>query len=269
MLRFTKRICAVLMMLVAAPFAAHAQMGYAIGTWAASPVSAPAGSAGKADETLREIVHVSIGGNQFMHVTLSNEFGAEPLTIGAATVALRTSGDQTGAPVALTFGGNPGVVIAAGKMVESDSVNFAFPAMSDLAVSLFIPAQTLTMVTQHGFANTTNYIAPGNQVNATSLVDAKTNASWRYLKGVEIGTATGADIVCLGDSITDGSKSTKDANLRWPDLLAARLLANNATANLGVLNEGIGGNRILHDVTGPSALSRFERDVIEQPMRII
>lgn len=262
MSRFTKLVCAIFLALVATPFAVYAQMGYSIGTWAASPVSAPAGSAGKVDETLREIVHVSIGGNQLMHMTLSNEFGVEPLTIGAATVALRTNADQIGAPVALTFGGNPSVVIPAGKLVESDSVNFAFPAMSDLAVSLFIPAQTLTTVTQHGFANTTNYVAPGNQVNATSLADAKTNTSWRYLKGVQVGTATGSDIVCLGDSITDGSKSTKDANLRWPDLLAARLLANSSTANLGVLNEGIGGNRILHDVTGPSAIARFERDVL-------
>jgi len=262
MSRFTGYSCAVALMLVAAPFAAYAQGGYLVGTWAASPVSAPAGSAGKVDETLREIVHVSLGAKQFMYVRLSNEFGVEPLTIGAATVALRTSADQIGAPVAVTFGGNPGVVIPPGKMVESDSVSFAFPAMSDLAVSLFIPAQPLTMVTQHGFANTTNYVAPGNQVTATSLADAKTNASWRYLKGVEIGTSVENDIVCLGDSITDGSKSTKDANLRWPDLLAARLLANPATALLGVLNEGIGGNRILHDVTGPSALSRFERDVL-------
>jgi lysophospholipase L1-like esterase len=265
MSRFTKLNCAILLMLVAAPCAVYAQMGYAIGTWAASPVPAPAGSAGKVDETLREIVHVSVGGGQSMHVTLSNEFGVEPLTIGAATVALRTSDDGIEVPVALTFGGNPGVVIPPGKLVESDEVKFAFPPMSDLAVSLFIPAQTLTTVTQHGFANTTNYDAPGNQVNAKSLVDAKKNASWRYLKGVEIGTATGADIVCLGDSITDGSKSTKDANLRWPDLLAARLLANSLTVNLGVLNEGIGGNRILHDVTGPSAMARFERDVLGHP----
>jgi len=262
MSRFARLSCAVWMMLVAAPFAAHAQVGYTIGTWAASPVPAPAGSAGKVDETLREIVHVSLGGHDLIYVRLSNEFGAEPLTIGAATVAVRTSDDQIGVPVELRFGGSAGVVIPAGKMVQSDEVRVSVPSMSDLAVSLFIPAQTLTMVTQHGFANATNYIAPGNQVNATSLVDAKTNASWRYLKGVEIAAATGSDIVCLGDSITDGSKSTKDANLRWPDLLAARLLANTATANLGVLNEGIGGNRILHDVTGPSALARFERDVL-------
>ena len=75
----------------------------------------------------------------------------------------------------------------------------------------------------------------------------------------------GASIVCLGDSITDGARSTKDANQRWPDLLAARLQANAATANLGVLNEGIGGNRILHDVSGPSALARFDRDVLAHP----
>ncbi len=262
MSRFARLSCAVWMMLVAAPYAGHAQAGYAIGTWAASPVPAPAGSAGKVDETLREIVHVSIGSHDLIHVRLSNEFGVEPLTIGAATVAVRTSDDRIGVPVELRFGGSAGVVIPAGKMVESDEVRFALPAMSDLAVSLLIPAQPLTMVTQHGFANATNYIAPGNQVNATSLVDAKTNASWRYLKGVEIAAATGSDIVCLGDSITDGSKSTKDANLRWPDLLAARLLANPATALLGVLNEGIGGNRILHDVTGPSAMARFERDVL-------
>jgi lysophospholipase L1-like esterase len=105
-------------------------------------------------------------------------------------------------------------------------------------------------------------------VAAKSLTDPKSASSWRYLREVDIeNSETYSSIVCLGDSITDGSKSTKDANLRWPDLLAARLQANKPTARLGVLNEGIGGNRILNDVTGPSAIARLDRDVFNIPDR--
>jgi len=140
-------------------------------------------------------------------------------------------------------------------------VKFEFPAMSDVVVSLFVPAQKMTTLTQHNFADATNYIAPGNQVDAATLTEAKEAANWRYLRGIEVNTPIGNSIVCLGDSITDGARSTKDANSRWPDLLAARLQANQKTVNLGVLNEGIGGNRILNDGTGPSAMARLDRDV--------
>jgi len=240
---------------------AQAQMGYTIGTWGTSPVAVPAGDAGKEDVTLREVVHVSVRGGQFVTITLSNEFGNDPLTIGEASIARRTIADGIETPKPVLFAGKPSVVIPPGAYVTSDEVDLVSPPLSDLTISLFVPAQKMTTLTQHNFADATNYAAPGNQVSAKALTDAKPTASWRYLRGVEASTAMGYSIVCLGDSITDGSKSTKDANLRWPDLLAARLHANSPTQYMGVLNEGIGGNRILNDVTGPSAIARLDRDV--------
>jgi lysophospholipase L1-like esterase len=254
-----KNLAAMVVMLACC--AAQAQMGYNIGTWGTSPMAAPAGDAGKSDITLREIVHVSVRGVQFMTITLSNEFGIDPLTISEVSVAHRTTADGVDTSTPVLFGGQPTVVIPPGARVTSDTVKFEFPAMSDVVVSLFVPAQKMTTLTQHNFADATNYIAPGNQVDAKTLTEAKETANWRYLRGIEVNTAIGSSVVCLGDSITDGSRSTKDANSRWPDLLAARLQANKATANLGVLNEGIGGNRILNDGTGPSAIARMDRDV--------
>ena len=251
--------------LVLACGAAQAQMGYNIGTWGTSPMAAPAGDAGKADVTLREIVHVSVRSGQLMTITLSNEFGTDPLTIGEASVAHRTSADSVDAPVAILFAGKPNVTIPPGAHITSDPVSFELPAMSDVAVSLFVPAQKMTTLSQHGYADATNYVASGDQVTAKTLTEPTATAYWRYLRSIDINTTEGSSIVCLGDSITDGARSTKDANSRWPDLLATRLQANKPTTNLGVLNEGIGGNRILNDNTGPSAIARLDRDVFNNP----
>jgi lysophospholipase L1-like esterase len=242
---------------------AHAQVMSYTGTWGTAPMGPPAGDAGARDVTLREIAHVSVGSGQLMSVTLSNEFGHEPLSIGEAAVAKHARGNGAEDSVPLLFSGKSTVVILPGTRVTSDPVHFEFPALSDVVVSLFIPAQNMTALTQHIVAHATNYIAPGNQVTAKTLTDAKTIESWRYLRGVEVSLAENyGTIVCLGDSITDGVKSTENANHRWPDLLATRLHARQETANLGVMNEGIGGNRILRDVVGQSALARFDRDVL-------
>jgi len=259
-MRNMKWMIAVVGMLLASA-AARAQMGYTIGTWGTSPVAVAAGASGKEDVTLREVAHVSVRVGQFITITLSNEFGTDPLTIGEASVAKRTSADGIETPVPVLFAGKPSVIIPPGARVTSDEIDLASPPLSDLSVSLFIPAQKMTTATQHNYADATNYSAPGNQVSAKTLTDAKETASWRYLRGIDASTAIGSTIVCLGDSITDGTHSTKDTNQRWPDLLAARLQANKATAALGIVNEGIGGNRILNDVAGPSAIARLDRDV--------
>jgi lysophospholipase L1-like esterase len=123
----------------------------------------------------------------------------------------------------------------------------------------------MSVVTQHGLASQTSYTAPGNVVGAKALEAPAEIKSWPFLKAVDVLLAgdSGA-IVAFGDSITDGAQSTLNANARWPDELARRLQADKKTANLGVLNQGIGGNCVLHDCTGPSALARFDRDVIAQ-----
>lgn len=239
-----------------------------VGTWAAAPIAFPdpANRFGNTDTTLREIVHVSIGGPA-VRVILTNEFGRDPLTIGAADIALSAGGSDInpGSSNALTFNGRPSITIPAGALAISDPVNLKLPPLSNVDVSIFLPAQAISQVTQHRRAGQTSYIATGNVANAKALDSSKHLTVWPFLKGIDVkADARSSSIVAFGDSITDGVASTFNANKRWPDDLARRLQANKKTANLGVLNEGIGGNGILHDITGPNALARFDRDVLAQ-----
>jgi lysophospholipase L1-like esterase len=238
-----------------------------VGTWATAPMAEDMHEDRVVpDTTYREIVHVSMGGPA-VRVILTNEFGLSPLTIGAANVALSAGGSNidTAASAPLTFNGRPFIVIPAGALVVSDPVTLKLPPTSNLTVSIFIPAQPIQQISAHGYADQTNYTAPGNVVSAKSLEAPEEIYSWPFLKGVDVkANDKAASIVAFGDSITDGAFSTRDGNARWPDVLAARLQADKSTADLGVLNEGIGGNRVLHDDTGPSALARFDRDVIAQ-----
>src|ERR1700730_374898 len=242
-----------------------------VGTWAASPMATKNpdgkfGAPGTDGTTLREIVHISIGGPS-VRVILTNEFGLDPLTIGAAQIALSsgTSAITPDTATALTFSGKPSIVIPPGALAISDPAPLKVAPASNLAVSLYLPDQPVNQLTFHPLADQTHYLVPGNAVTAASLDTPQTFFTWDFLKGVDV-TADNkaASIVAFGDSITDGAHSTRDANARWPDVLARRLQADKRTANLGVLNQGIGGNRILHDTTGPSALARFDRDVIAQ-----
>ena len=220
--------------------------------------------------TLRQIVHLSLGG-PMVRVELSNEFGTSPLTIGEAHLALPVAGGQDGAirsetDKPLTFSGAASVSIPAGAMVVSDPVAMDMPAFADLAVSLYVPEQPIAVMSAHGFADQTNYHLAGNAVATPVLTGATKAYSWALLKGVEVAARPeAAAVVAYGDSITDGAHATRDANARWPDVLAARLHAGKKTAELAVLNEGIGGNRVLHDGTGPNALARFDRDVLANP----
>jgi lysophospholipase L1-like esterase len=237
-----------------------------VGTWSTAPVSASnADSRFSDDTTLREIVHVSIGGPG-VRIVISNAFGATTLKIGGANVALAGSGSVIrGTAVTALFHGQPTVDIPAGAEVVSDPIALDLPPLSDLAVTLFVPGQSVATLTQHGFADQTNYELAGNQLASADFAGATTLRSWPFLKTVEVlAPADAAAIVAFGDSITDGAHSTPDKNMRWPDVLARRLQADKKTAHLGVLNEGIGGNRLLHDVTGPNALARFDRDVLDQ-----
>lgn len=262
---------------VAAPVAHAANApDHWVGTWATADIERPntKDPIGAADTTLRQIVHVSLGGSS-VRIELSNQFGTEPLLINAVQIALAANPAGAKGEIALpssnavTFGGRPTITIPPGAHVVSDPAALNLPAMSDLAISIFLPAQTITHLTGHGSAYQTNYLAPGNVVKDQSLpteeAGTKTIASWLFLKAVDVkADARAAAVVAFGDSITDGTYSSINENKRWPDFLARRLHANKKTANLGVLNVGIGGNRILHDGTGPSALARFDDDVLSQ-----
>ena len=240
-----------------------------VGTWAAAPfggdpwheIPTLVGS------TVRQIVHTSIAGKA-LRIHFTNEFGTEPLRIDAASIALSAgkSAIQPGSLRAVTFGGQPSIVIPPGAEALSDTVELSTQAFTDLAASLFLPLQQISDVTVHSSAQQINYIQPGNEVSAPRLTAPVTVPSWFLLKGIDVQPVApeAAAIVAFGDSITDGALATENLNHRWPDVLAVRLHNNPATANLSVLNEGIGGNCVLINRVGPSALARFDRDVLAQ-----
>jgi lysophospholipase L1-like esterase len=238
-----------------------------VATWGASPVAplpANTTNTGFTNQTVRLIVHTSLGGNE-VRVRLSNAFGTEPLAVGAAHIALRSMNASTvaGTDRRLTFSGSASVTIPPGALVVSDGVKLEIPALSDLAVSLFLPGPT-GQATWHAGAFSTNYVSkPGDFTGSTDLPVDHTVASWFYLTDVEVASAKDTSaIITFGDSITDGTRSTPDANHRWPNLLAERLTQRHA--KLSVVDEGIAGNRVLHDFVGPNALARFDRDVLTQ-----
>lgn len=238
-----------------------------VGTWAASPMQAE-GIALRlfSGMTLREIAHISVGGKQ-IRLRFTNEFGLDPLTVADAHVALSAGGSaiQPGSDRALTFGGAASVNIPPGAAVFSDPVPLAVAPLSDVAVSFYLPAQIMRAETYHAFADQDNYVADGHAPAAPELSQPATLSSWYFFDGIDVAAAPGSRaIVTLGDSITDGAHSTRNANSRWPDVLAARLSQDPNLAHVAVLNEGIGGNRVLNEGAGPSALSRLDRDVLAQ-----
>jgi lysophospholipase L1-like esterase len=248
---------------------ATAQQTVWTGSWAAAPVLAPAADHGDNPDgsTYRDIVHLSLGGSA-IRLRISNEFGPKPLALVSVHVAL-SAGDaatQAGTDHPVTFGGVESVTIPTGALIVSDPVPMPIKPFSNLAVSLFVPAQAGTTLTYHLLGMSTNYIATGNVTSVPDFDTPTKVTSWYLLKGVEVDAgAKAASVVVLGASISDGYHSTRDKNARWPDVLAARLQTDKATLHIGVLNEGISGGRLLHDITGPSALSRLDRDVLAQP----
>jgi lysophospholipase L1-like esterase len=231
------------------------------------------------NQTLRQIAHLTLGGTS-LRVVFSNVFGTRPLTIGAAHVAPRTTGASIalGSNLLLTFGGKASAAIPAGETLASDPVTLTVPDFADLAIDLYLPDDTAAMqspLTIHPASWQTNYVStPGNHAGAATLPvetttayrrsDGLVTATWFFLARVEVmAPAQTGVVVALGDSLTDGTASTIDTNNRWPNHLARRLVEGGQ--RMAVLNAGIGGNRILVEGTGPSALARFDRDVLSQP----
>ena len=224
------------------------------------------------NQTLRQIVRVSIGGNR-LRVVLSNRYGTAPLTIAAAHAALR----QSDAAIAsqsdrvLKFSGRPTITMPSGAVVYSDPVDLTVPAQADLAIDIYLAADTNTSspLTMHAGALQTSFVSQtGNHTGTPSLPVVATTTSWFLLSRVEVMApeSVGA-VVAFGDSITDGSRSTVDTNNRWPDHLARRLLTQPGTARMAVLNAGIGGNRVLTEGAynaGINAVARFDANVLGQ-----
>ena len=225
------------------------------------------------NQTLRQIVHTSIGGNR-VRVVLSNTYGTAPLTVGAAHVALRAANAaiQPGSGRPLTFSGGPTFTIPPGAIAYSDPVSLAVPPMADVAIDLYMPGTTNAAgpLTMHAGAFQTNYVSEtGNHAGAATLPVVATTPNWFVIYRLEVSTSDAiGGLVAYGDSITDGTRSTPDTNNRWPDNLVRRLAAQAAPLRIGVMNAGIAGNRVLSDgapLVGINALARFEHNVLTQP----
>jgi lysophospholipase L1-like esterase len=219
------------------------------------------------DASLRQVVRVSLGGRR-LRVKLSNVFGTAPLVVDAASVARAVQpgrADVEAASVrALTFGGAAGVTIPAGAEYLSDPVDLPHAAGTDVAISLHF-AQAPARQTGHPGSRATSFLVRGNQVAAAAWPQAETFARWYQVAGVESLAGAGAHtVVAIGDSITDGYGVAPDTYARWTDGLATRLRAAGMT-DVGIVNAGIGGGRMLRDGLGPNLVSRFERDVLARP----
>jgi lysophospholipase L1-like esterase len=237
-----------------------------VGTWGASPDSTDLSFN---NQTIRQTVGISIGSNR-VRLRLSNEMSSTSLVIGAAHIAIVAAGASIlpSTDRALSFSGQPSITIPPGAPVVSDSVDLAIPALSSLAISIFLPDDT-GPATAHAFGGRTAYISPtGDFTGTTTLPIATTSQSRFFISAIYVsGSADARALVTLGDSITDGFASTSDTDRRWPDRLAERLAASPGYKSTGVVNAGISSNRILQgiDLGGPNALSRFDRDVLAQP----
>ena len=275
----TLRIGAMLLCIVAILLAGSAHPGKGsetetrwIGSWAASQQLVEPGNAlapeDLRDATLRQIVHLSLGGAG-IRLRLSNRFGATALLVTAAHVARPVSpGSEKivpGSERGLTFSGSPDVTIPPHADYLSDPVSFPANALSDVAITLHIGAAPDEQ-TGHPGSRATSYITHGDVASAIELRGAKTVEHWYFIAGVDVPAPPEAmAVVVLGDSITDGHGATTNGNDRWTDALAQRLQTSPVTRNIAVLNQGIGGNHLLTDGLGPNALARFEDDVVGQP----
>jgi lysophospholipase L1-like esterase len=240
-----------------------------VGTWSAAPQLTETENLppapGLSNNSLRQIFYVSIGGTR-LRLHLSNQYGNAPLVISGVHLARSMSGHTIDAAtdLALAFSGSPAVTIPAGGSVTSDEFEFMLPAQTKVALTLSFGA-TPSDVTGHPGSRTTSYIATGNALSAVSLASPVSTTHWYYATGIDVvAPAASAAVVTLGDSITDGRGSTVDGNDRWPDNLSRRLRSNAATAAVAVLNQAIGGNAVLGEGNGPMAVTRFERDVLNQ-----
>jgi lysophospholipase L1-like esterase len=251
------------------------------GTWATALTTASLGNTngsltGFANQSIRMIVRTSVGGEK-LRIRLSNAYGAQPITIGHATVGVPVAkGSPTLKPESLrelTFGGSAAVTVYKGADVLSDPAEFDVPALSELAVTLYLPTAT-GQTSWHWVSRETTYVYGGDQAgNVDGAASTNTYGSFYFLAGIDVASRSArGSVVVLGDSISDGFGSTLNANTRWPDALANRIAGTAPhIGDPGVLNESLSGNRVTHDgseigftALGVSGLARLDPDVFGQ-----
>jgi lysophospholipase L1-like esterase len=247
--------------------------GHWVTTWGCAPQLTEPGNlppAPLAHSTLRQFIRPSIGGTH-VRVRFSNAHGTNSVNLHAASIALAPStasagnGDIfTATDKWLTFRGAPAVVIPRGEAVYSDPIDFNLPTLTNVAISIFFGDISATTINGHPGSRTTSFIVASNAVSAASMPGASKTKHWYIITGLEVlADRSSRAVAVLGDSLTDGRGSTDDGNNRWPDILAQRLSTNAPTADVSVVNMGIGGNAIFGGL-GPAAVKRFDRDVLNQ-----
>ena len=251
-----------------------------VATWAASQqIPEPQNALAPEDlrdATLRQIVHLSLGGDT-LRIRVSNAFGTAPLHLTSVHIARPLSPPapnitpnitpriDPASDRPLTFSGSPDLVLPAGAEILSDPIPFPAAPLSDLAVSIHFD-QPPAVQTGHPGSRETSWFVHGDLVSAPDLPNPRQVEHWYQLTGIDVlAPSAAASIVTLGDSITDGHAALTNQNTRWPDELARRLQASPSGRLLGVANQGIGGNHLLTDGLGPNALARFDRDVLATP----
>lgn len=250
------------------PHKSHSKQKW-VGTWSTAPQLVEPGNMppapGLTNNTIRQVVRVSLGGDS-LRLKLSNEHSQSPVTINAVQVAVSRGGSlidpSTVKP--LMFKGSPTVTMNSGAAVTSDPVSFALAPRMDVAITIFF-GQTSPTVTGHPGSRTTSYILAGDQLSSVDFAGSVQTDHWYVINGIDIKAPQHtAAIAIIGNSITDGRGSETNKQNRWPDILSERLLKNTDTQHISVLNMGIGGNCVLKNCLGPSAISRFERDILNQ-----
>lgn len=218
-------------------------------------------------QTVRMTTQIGIGGKRF-RVELSNAFGKKPLLFGAVHIAKKGEGSKiiAGTDRSVTFSGHKDVQIFPGAVLTSDPIDLDLPDSSNVALSIYVTKSEGTPTT-HALGLHTTYISDGDtSANVEVPAASTTTTSYMWLSGIDVVAPNDRfAIVALGDSITDGFKTTVDADRAWPTLLQRRLLTGAGAPKASVLNLGISGNQVLRDGAGVSALARFDRDVLGRP----
>jgi lysophospholipase L1-like esterase len=240
-----------------------------VGTWSTAPQLVEPGnmppSPGLSNNSLRQVVRVSIGGDT-LRVRFSNEFSTNPVTMKSVQIAVSSGGNAIDVVTnrELKFNGSSEITMNAGVVVTSDPIAFKLTPRMDVAITIYY-GQTSETVTGHPGSRTTSFILAGNSTTVTDFSGAVQTDHWYNINAIDVlAPSTAGCVAILGNSITDGRGSITNMQNRWPDIFSERLLKNSATQQLGVLNLGIGGNCVLFGGLGPTAKSRFDRDILNQ-----
>ncbi|MEG8946775.1 GDSL-type esterase/lipase family protein [Rosettibacter firmus] len=240
-----------------------------VGTWATAPQLVEPNnmppSPGLTNNSLRQVVRVSIGGDT-IRLKFSNEFSNEAVTMKSVQIAVSTGGSSIDISTnkELTFNGKPEITMNPGTAVVSDPIAFNLKPRMDVAITIYY-GQTSSTVTGHPGSRTTSYLLPGNDPSVKDFSNAIKTDHWYNINAIEVLVPSNyASVAILGNSITDGRGSTTNMQNRWTDIFSEKLLKDPRTQHIGVLNLGIGGNCVLSGGLGPTAISRFDRDILSQ-----